>query len=315
MSSSSSSSSKTERLYPSSRRNPLPGFRRLDPWVQLCRMHQYLKNGFIFLPAFFSFQLLNEVLLIKTAVVFISFSLCASAIYILNDVLDLDEDRVHPIKQHRPIASGVISPNQALFVMGGLLACGISVLGAIDWVALPFLLTYVGMNVAYSFGLKHVSLLDIVMIAIGFVLRVLAGAAAVGVSASMWIILMTFLLAVFLGSAKRRDDVLLQSQGLQTRKNMDGYNLEFLNAIMVLMASVTIMAYVFYTISADIRIQFQSDSVYLTTLFVLLGILRYMQLTFVEAKSGSPTQLLMHDRFLQLSLLGWLACFVWLMYT
>jgi 4-hydroxybenzoate polyprenyltransferase len=278
-------------------------------------MHQYLKNGFIFLPAFFSFQLLHEVLLLKVAVVFISFSFCASGIYILNDILDLAEDKAHPVKQYRPIASGKVLPSQALLVMAGLLACGISLLGAIDWVGLPFLLIYVLMNVAYSFGLKHVSLLDIVMIAIGFVLRVLAGAAAVGVSASMWIILMTFLLAVFLGSAKRRDDVLLQSRGLQTRKNIDGYNLEFLNAIMVLMASVTIMAYVFYTISAEIRLQFQSDSVYLTTLFVLLGILRYMQLTFVEEKSGSPTQLLMRDRFLQLSILGWLSCFVWLMYT
>lgn len=295
-------------------RNTLPGCASLDPWLRLCRLHQYLKNGFIFLPAFFAFQLLDEMVLLQAAVVFISFSLCASSIYILNDILDRAEDREHPTKKHRPIASGEIPVERALLVMGGLFACGISVLGLIDWTSLGFVLSYVGLNILYSLGLKHVTLLDIVWIAVGFVLRVLAGAAAVGVVPSMWIILMTFLLAIFLGSAKRRDDVLLQLAGKQTRKNIDGYNLEFLNATMVLMASVTVMAYVFYTISPEIREQFGSDQIYLTTVFVLLGILRYMQITFVEQASGSPTQVLMHDRFLQGCIACWLLTFVWLMY-
>lgn len=301
-------------VAPSHNRKPLPGLALLDPWVRLCRLHQYLKNGFIFLPAFFALKLMHPAILLHAGVVFISFSLCASGIYILNDIWDRAEDREHPTKCHRPIASGEISAERALLVMAGLFAAGISVLGLIDWTALPYVLAYVGLNLLYSLGLKHVTLLDIIWIAVGFVLRVLAGAAAVGVAPSMWIILMTFLLAVFLGSAKRRDDVLLQLSGKQTRKNIDGYNLEFLNASMVLMASVTVMAYIMYTITPEIQEQLGSEDIYLTTVFVLLGILRYMQITFVEQASGSPTQVLVHDRFLQGTIVCWLLSFVWLMY-
>jgi len=120
---------------------------------------------------------------------------------------------------------------------------------------------------------------------------------------------MTFLLALFLALAKRRDDVLLSCQGLNTRKSIDGYNLDFVNAAMIIMASVTVVAYIFYTISAEVQLRLQTEHLYLTVIFVLIGILRYMQITFVENNSGSPTKIVLKDRFLQLTILSWAASF------
>jgi 4-hydroxybenzoate polyprenyltransferase len=167
------------------------------------------------------------------------------------------------------------------------------------------------MNLLYSFGLKHIPILDINIIAIGFVLRLLMGSAAGGdaLPLSMWIVLITFLLALFLALAKRRDDVLLAEEGKKVRKSIDGYNLEFINGAMMIMASVTIVFYISYTITEGVT-RFQTDKLYFTVFFVILGIMRYMQITFVEKKSGSPTKILLRDIFLQITILGWLVSFV-----
>jgi hypothetical protein len=138
---------------------------------------------------------------------------------------------------------------------------------------------------------------------------VFAGAVLIAVTPTMWIVLVTFLLALFLALAKRRDDCLLAQGGLKTRKNIDGYNLELVNAAMVLMAAVTLVSYIMYTVSPEVVVRFGSDYLYLTALFVIVGILRYMQITFVEENSGSPTKLLLKDRFLQLTLVGWVMSF------
>jgi hypothetical protein len=125
----------------------------------------------------------------------------------------------------------------------------------------------------------------------------------------MWIVLVTFLLALFLALAKRRDDVLLSLKGKQTRKNIDGYNLEMVNSAMTLMAGVTIVSYVMYTVSPEVVARLHTGNLYITSLFVIVGILRYMQLTFVEQNSGSPTKLVLKDRFLQAIIISWIACF------
>lgn len=276
--------------------------------LELLRPHQWLKNLFVLAPLFFSFHF-TEANMVAALFGFVLFSLAASSIYVLNDYFDIEEDRQHPTKCKRPLASGVVSKAQAVVLMAGLWG----IVGVGSYVLHPAFLAivfgYVLLNIFYSVKLKHIPILDITIIAIGFVLRVFAGAVLVSVTPTMWIVLVTFLLALFLALAKRRDDCLLSLQGKATRKNIDGYNLELVNAAMVLMAAVTLVSYIMYTVSLDVVARFGSDYLYLTALFVIVGILRYMQITFVEENSGSPTKLLLKDRFLQLTLVGWVMSF------
>ena len=165
------------------------------------------------------------------------------------------------------------------------------------------------MNILYTIKLKHISILDISIIATGFVLRIFAGAVIIAVDPSMWIVLVTFLLAMFLALAKRRDDCLLAGEGKKTRRNIGGYNLEMINLSMVFMAVLTAVAYIMYTVSPEVINRIGSDRLYLTTVFVVTGVLRYMQITFVEEKSGNPTKIVLKDRFLQLVIILWLVTF------
>jgi 4-hydroxybenzoate polyprenyltransferase len=279
--------------------------------IKLLRPHQYVKNLFIFAPLFFSFNLnTGGVMAIYSVVSFILFSIIASAIYILNDIKDIEEDKRHPTKRFRPLASEEVSLNSAKVLFISL--ASFSLIGAFIFnINLFFvLLIYFSLNIAYSFGLKHISIIDIFIISSGFVLRLFAGSIVTGITLSHWIIIMTFLLALFLAIAKRRDDVLLSNQGKNTRKNIDGYNLEFINASMVLMSGVIIVSYILYTVSNDIIDKFHTSNLYITTFFIILGILRYMQITFVEQKSGSPTKIVLKDRFLQFTIILWLISFI-----
>ncbi|MGE4170295.1 MAG: decaprenyl-phosphate phosphoribosyltransferase [Candidatus Margulisiibacteriota bacterium] len=281
---------------------------------RLLRVKHYIKNLFVFLPLFFGAQFAHGGLVIRAAVVFVAFCLMASAAYILNDILDRAEDQNHPKKSKRPIASGQVKPFQAVLIASGLFLGSVVISATVGIGALFVLVAYGVLNLLYSLKLKHVPVLDVVMIAIGFVLRVLAGAIAVHIVASMWLILLTFLLALFLGLAKRRDDVLLSQEGLQTRRCIDGYNLEFVNASMVMMASVVVVSYIFYTISPEVQLRFHTDYLYLTVVYVVVGVMRYMQLTFVEERSGNPTSVLWRDGFLQLTLGAWVATFALIIY-
>lgn len=276
--------------------------------IILLRPHQWIKNFFIFAPLFFTFAF-DTKSLTTVFIGFFLFSLTASSIYILNDYHDIAEDRAHPTKKNRPLASGAVSKRTAIMLMG--------ILSTISFVSAVYLshsfafilVAYIVMNIAYTFGLKHISILDIAIIAAGFVLRIYAGAALIDNTPSMWIVLVTFLLALFLALAKRRDDCLLAQDGKKTRKNIDGYNLEMVNAAMTLMAGVTVVSYIMYTVSPEVIERLGTHNLYLTSVFVIIGILRYMQLTFVEQNSGSPTKLVLKDRFLQLVLIGWVSGF------
>ncbi len=245
---------------------------------------------------------------------FLAFCALASAVYVMNDYVDREEDRHHPEKKHRPLAAGTISVRSAFVLMGFLMTFGIGIFAYLGGETLGIALFYFAINVAYSFKLKHIAVIDVSILAVGFVLRLFIGASIGDISLSMWIILITFLLALFLGLAKRRTDVLLAEEGTRTRKAIDGYNLEFINAAMMMMASVVVVAYIFYTISPEIQNKYHSQYLYLTVLFVLIAILRYMQITFVEQNSGNPAKILLKDLFLQLTIVAWLAAFVFLIY-
>lgn len=284
--------------------------------LKLLRVHQYSKNLFIFLPIFFGLRITDPQELSLAFWAFCSFSLTASASYIFNDIQDRAEDRRHPKKCKRPIAAGQISVGKAAVVMLLCLASGLSIAVLLSLHAFVLLSGYATLNLAYSLKLKHIAIIDIAVIAVGFVLRLYVGSAVTGVPLSMWIISMTFLLALFLAVAKRRDDVIIFLQtGEKTRIVVDGYNLEFVNAAMVVMASVVIVFYAMYTVSADVVARVGSERLFLTMGFVVLGILRYMQITFVENGSGSPTQVLFRDKFIQGALVCWFSTFAWILYA
>jgi len=288
---------------------------QLSELIKLMRPHQYIKNLFIFLPIFFALKITHMELLSNAFIAFIAFSLTASAIYTLNDYHDIEEDRLHPKKKSRPLASGAISKSQAIIIMAVLSIAGFILMASLSLKAVGILAAYVFMNIAYSFYLKHIAILDVTTIAIGFVLRLFIGSAVTGISLSMWIVLMTFLLALFMALAKRRDDMLIYlDTGKKMRKVIDGYNLQFLDTAMAIMASVVIVAYVIYTSSAEVMVRMNSEYLYLTGLFVILGVMRYLQVALVLKDSGSPTKIVLKDRFMQLTLSGWVLTFAWILY-
>jgi len=279
------------------------------------RPYQYIKNIFIFLPLFFALQITNYELLTNALIAFIAFCLTASAIYTFNDYHDIEEDREHPTKKERPLASGAISKAQAIFIMFVLFISGFTLMASLSLKALGILTIYVLMNIAYSFALKHISIVDITIISLGFVLRLFIGSAVTDINLSKWIVIMTFLLALFMALAKRRDDVLIfLDTGKKMRKVIDGYNLQFLDTAMAIMAPVVIVAYTIYTTSTEVTQNIHSDYLYLTSFFVILGVLRYLKIAFVNKDSGSPTKIVSKDHFMQLILLGWIVSFAWILY-
>jgi decaprenyl-phosphate phosphoribosyltransferase len=289
----------------------------LQAFSELLRIRQWTKNLFLFLPLFFVQRISDSELLFQTFIGFFSFCFISSAIYITNDISDRNEDALHPAKKNRPIVSGKISVNAAMMI--SVLCAAVSFLLSffLPSAFLFLLLSYALLNLCYSlFGLKHIPILDVLIISIGFVLRVQAGASIGFISVSMWLNLVTFLLALFIAFAKRRDDVLIfNSGGAQIRKSIDGYNLKFLDATLGVLAGVIMVCYIMYTIAPEVTARFHSDKLYWSSVFVLAGIFRYLQLTLVEEKSGDPSEILWKDIFLQLTLLCWIVFLVLVIYV
>lgn len=288
---------------------------KINAVIETARPHQYLKNGLIWLPLFFGHKLHDKVALLFTFYAFLSFCLMASSVYILNDLKDMDVDRNHPTKRFRPLPSGKLDKTTA---MVAFFICIISSF----FLSISFLPkectiilgSYLALNISYTLILKHYAIIDVICIATGFVLRVFAGGFAADVKNSHFIIIMTFLMALFIALAKRRDDILLAESGLNTRKNIDGYNLEFISLGMGIMASVIIVSYILYTVSPDIIVKHGTDALYLTAFWVIAGLLRYLQITFVEEKSGSPTLILIKDLFLKAVVIMWILNFYIVLY-
>ena len=281
----------------------------------LIRPHQYIKNFFIFLPLFFGLQITDMELLANVFIAFISFSLSASGGYILNDYRDIEDDRRHFRKRNRPLVSGAISKPNALAIMGFLFLSGGALMASLSIQAAGILGVYVLLSVAYSFYLKHIAILDALIIAIGFILRLFIGSVVTAIPLSPWIIIMTFLFAIFMVFGKRRDDILLSLQTeKKMRRSIDGYNLEFINGGIMIAASVVIVTYILYITSPEVTRRLNSDYLYFTTFFVIIGIMRYLQIVFVKKDSGSPTRIAFKDISIQLIILGWLISFFLFIY-
>ena len=284
----------------------------------LIRPQQWIKNGFVLIPMFFGGRLLNADDVIASVVTFFAFSFAASAIYCFNDIVDVDADRRHPVKCHRPIASGAVSVPTAYALMAVL-----ALLSALLLFFLPqragetagIVAFYFLLNMAYCIWLKRHAIIDVCTVAFGFVLRILAGGMACDVAVSNWLVLMTFLLALFLSFAKRRDDVLRMNEtGEPPRRNTIRYNLTFVNQAITVTGTVTLVCYIMSTVSPEVVSRFHAPYLYLTSIFVLVGLLRYMQLTVVDEVSGDPTKILLRDRFTQAIVVAWIMAFLLIIY-
>jgi 4-hydroxybenzoate polyprenyltransferase len=284
-------------------------------YIQLLRPKQWAKNLFVFSPLFFGAQLTDGRKLLLVALGVLAFNCIASGIYVFNDYRDIEADRLHPEKRKRPFASGAIPTSHALVLIAVCLSLGIVVALMLPPQFFFFLGLYVVLNLGYSFGLKHVPIVDLLIISIGFVLRVLAGGVISDVPVSQWLVVMIFLLSLFLGLAKRRDDLLIQdASGINVRQVIKYYNHEFLNACIIMISGIIIVTYLLYTLSPQVMERLGSSHLYYTGLFVIAGIMRYIQLIFFENNTGSPTELLYQDRFIQFTILLWILSFFIIIY-
>ena len=293
--------------------------KQMKHYILLLRPLQWIKNGFVFAPVFFSTNLLKPAFFWPTLVVFASFCLISSAIYCFNDLRDMDADRLHPKKCKRPIASGAVSIKSGCVMM---LLCTIGALLLIPFTQssnTPYLYMIIGgywlMNIAYCLKLKQYAILDVTIIAIGFVMRIMAGGLVTDIWISHWLILMTFLVTLFLALSKRNDDYRIYEQtGTKPRVSITGYNKTFINEATAIIASITMVCYIMYTMSPEVIERMGTRYVYLTSGWVLAGLLRYLQNMIVYGLSGSPTKSLVKDHFIQICIIGWIASFFAIIY-
>jgi 4-hydroxybenzoate polyprenyltransferase len=285
----------------------------MKKYLQLLRISNYLKNGYIFMPAFFSGRLLEQSVFINSCIAFAAFSLMASAIYILNDLMDIEEDKLHPEKKFRPIPSGLISKTQAYLLMGLLAMASLGIAYYLEASLTYIIGAYLLINIFYSIKLKHFAIIDIAIISIGFILRIEAGSAATGIEISKWLMMMVFLLSMFQALAKRMDDVVMNTDSqVIVRKSVDGYSLEFLRIGISILSAVLFVCYLMYITSPEIEARL-GNGAYYTALPVLLGLFRYLQLCYVHSQSASPVKILIKDHFIKFTILVWILSFAYLL--
>lgn len=267
------------------------------------RPKQWTKNAAVFAALIFDRQLFNTDAVLRTIAGFILFCLVSSSVYLFNDIMDIESDKKHPIKRNRPIAAGKLSVSTALVFA---LAFIIISLGLGFWLSPGFGIlatVYFLTNLAYSKWLKHIVIIDVLVIALGFVLRVASGVSLISVERfSPWLYVVTTLLALYIGFGKRRSELTsLNERAGHHRRVLDGYTITFLDQLITIVSSTTVVAYSFYTFSAP---NLPADhSMMLTIPFVLYGIFRYLYLIQVQQAGGAPEELLLSDRPLQLTIL------------
>ena len=293
---------------------PEPRF-RLAELIKTIRPHQWLKNAFLFAPLVFARHLFSWQDLARVAMAFVAFSLVAGAIYILNDVMDVEVDRAHPTKRHRPIPAGRLGIRDALAAMAALVVISLGALAWLSWSAAALAGGYFLLNVAYSRQLKHVAFVDVATIGVGFVVRVLVGAVVIDVPFTAWLLACTFLLAVYLGLGKRRHELLLmQETGEAKRPVLERYRLEHLDLALWGSAGVTAVSYLLYTLDPVTVAKFGTRALVWTTPFIVFGLLRFRALMVRADNPRSPTDSMLHDPLFAINLLAWGAVIVAIVY-
>ena len=280
-------------------------------YLRLMRPHQWLKNGFVFVGLLFGHAWHDPVKLGQALAAFAAFCLLASAVYVMNDLIDREQDRRHPKKKDRPLAAGTVGPGAAMAL--GLGCLGVGSLVAWTWAgSAPWTFAaYVALNVGYSLGLKHVVILDVFIIAAGFMLRILAGTLGIGIAPSHWLLLCGLLLTLFLGFAKRRAELnALQADSAGHRRVLEHYNAAMLDQFIAIAAAGTVISYALYTVSAETVATHGTRGLIATLPFVLYGMLRYLWRLHQRGGGGDPALELMRDPHLLVATAGWLVVVV-----
>jgi len=286
--------------------------------LKTLRPHQWVKNLFVAAALVFSRHLTDVEYVVRTGLAVLAFCMLSGAVYAFNDVRDVETDRAHPSKRHRPIASGALSERAAM--TSALLLAVIALAGsyALSWKTGVFATAYLAQNVAYSVKLKQIAFVDVGIIAAGFLLRVLAGAAAIDVPASGWLLLCTALLATFLGLGKRAHELAWAErtgQTVETRAALAGYNIPVVRAAMLVLAVATCAAYLAYTVDPHTVAFFGTENLPYSSPFVALGILRFLSLALWSPKDDSPTEAMLKDPWFLLDLAGATATVLYIIYA
>lgn len=297
------------RVASSRKIHEAPAHKRASPvrdLIQLLRPAQWSKNAILFGAILFSKHLFDPTALLRVAGGFASFCLVASAAYVMNDLRDADRDRRHPQKRYRPIPSGRVAPTAALVMGLATGGAGLALAGALGSRFLLLVLFYLAWQVAYTFLMKEVVILDVMALATGFVVRAVAGGIVINVPVSPWLVICTFLLALFMGFAKRRHEViLLDASAADHRRSLREYSPYFLDQMISVVTASTVVAYAIYTVSPEVREKLGTEYLYLTIPFVLFGIFRYLYLVHQKEEGGNPTQLMLTDLPLIADVLLW----------
>lgn len=285
--------------------------------LRLLRINNWVKNIFIFMPLFFSGQLLDQEKILNTFFVFLGFSLVTSAVYIINDIFDVKYDKIHPEKKKRPIASGKVSKRFAIKLMILLLLIGFSIIYQNSIACAMISLLYLILNLLYSYKLKHIPIIDLIIISIGFVLRLFIGGEIGLIELSNWIIIMVLLISIFIAACKRRDDIYnYEIHKIIHRAVVKKYNLDFIDKIISIVSSVLIVSYLLFITSEEISMKYDSPRFLIFTfVLVITGIFRFNEITYVNKKNSSPIKILFKDVFLQTILLLWILSFLYIIYN
>ncbi len=286
----------------------------LSPYLRLLRPHQWVKNGFVFVGLIFSRGWEQPALVVQVVLAAVAFSLAASCIYVFNDLADRERDRQHPTKRHRPIASGAVRVPQAVGLGALCLVAGLVLASQVSWGVFAVVAIYLLINGAYSLGLKHVAVLDVFIIAAGFMLRILAGTLGVGIAPSAWLLLCGLMLTLFLGFAKRRAELdALAGKAGSHRKVLNDYDPAMLDQFITISAGAAIVSYSLYTVAPETVALHGSRYLIYTVPFVVYGIFRYLFLLHRRGGGGDPAAELLRDKHLLVAFLGWLGAVVGLL--
>lgn len=284
--------------------------------IKSLRPHQWTKNFFVFAPLIFSENVFNLPLILKSVLAFALFCVLSGAIYIWNDLRDIDEDKLHPVKSQRPLASGRLEKTPAVVAFVFLCVLGLSLSFVLNLNFFLLALGYVLLQLAYSGWLKHVVILDVLLVAAGFLIRVIAGGVAIEVDISAWLLICTFLLALFIALSKRRHELIfLEKEASSHRPILKEYSPYLLDQMISVVTASTVIAYCLYTISEETIAKFGSSNLIFTVPFVLYGIFRYLYLIHQKCEGGSPESLLIKDKPFFFGILLWIVSAILILYV
>lgn len=276
--------------------------------IRLMRPHQWLKNGFVFVGLLFGHAWEDPQRLVQVLLAFAAFCLLASGVYVMNDLIDREQDRQHPEKRHRPLASGQVSVAAALWLLAGCFGGGLALVLFSNNQAPWVFASYVVLNIGYTLGLKHVAVLDVFIIAAGFMLRILAGTSGVAIQPSYWLLLCSLMLTLFLGFAKRRAEAmaLADGQAASHRRVLEHYSPAMLDQFMTIASAAAIISYSLYTVSPETLAVHGTTHLIYSVPLVVYGMYRYLFLLHQQGEGGDPARLLLTDRHLLAAAGGWL---------